>query len=158
VSTPTYSEPPQQRSGLVTALVAGAMIASWQPSSTCSCRWITADGPGQDAGAVQQRVDQPEGRELGNNGGAPEAHRYTEGRTGSGPRPGKRHGKTLSAQAKLESTAHTDALAKQIAQEGPTEADAGCPGKRDRRREAIRHRRQRQDRRCFHDVGGVKTT
>ena len=116
--TPTYTEPPQQRSGLTTALVAGAMIALL---ASVIYLFVQIDHLQTDVAKMKEQFT----NELSNQKDATTvttvAHQKRieelKEQLESARTQLNAEAKNLSAQAKLEATAHTDALAKQIASE-----------------------------------------
>jgi len=116
--TPTYSEPPQQRSGLTTALVAGAMIALL---AAVIYLFVQIDHLQTDVAKMKEQFT----NELSNQKDATTvttvAHQKRieelKEQLESARTQLNAEAKNLSAQAKLEATAHTDAIAKQLAAE-----------------------------------------
>ena len=118
MSTPTYSEPPQQRSGLVTALVAGAMIALL---AAVVYLFVQMDHLQTDLAKMREQFNNELTNQKDASSVTTAAHQKRidtlKEELEAARAQANATAKTLSAQAKLESTAHTDALAKQIAQE-----------------------------------------
>ena len=118
MSSPMYSEPPQQRSGLVTALVAGAMIALL---AAVVYLFVQIDHLQTDMAKMKESFS----NELSNQkdatsvtAAAQQKHIEDLKEQLEGARTSlKSEAKSMSAEAKLEATAHTDAIAKQIAEE-----------------------------------------
>lgn len=117
MSTPMYTEPPQ-RSGLATALVAGAMIALL---AAVVYLFVQMDHMQTDMAKMKETFS----NELSNQKDATSvtsaAHQKRidtlKEELETARTQLNSEAKNLSAQAKLEATAHADALAKQLAEE-----------------------------------------
>jgi len=113
-----YTEPPQQRSGLATALVAGAMIALL---AAVIYLFVQIDHLQTDMAKMKEQFS----NELSNQKDASTvttvAHQKRidtlKEELETARTQLNSEAKNLSAQAKLEATAHADALAKQLAEE-----------------------------------------
>jgi archaellum component FlaC len=118
VSTPLYTEPPQQRSGLMTALVAGAIIALL---AAVVYLFVQMDHLQTDMAKMKESFS----NELTNQKDASTvttaAHQKRietlKEELETARTQLNAEAKNLSAQAKVEATAHTDAIAKQLAEE-----------------------------------------
>ncbi|HUI55699.1 MAG TPA: hypothetical protein VLY04_12050 [Bryobacteraceae bacterium] len=114
--TPTYSDPP--RSGLVTALVAGAIIALL---AAVIYLFVQVDHMQTDMAKLQEKfmtelTNQKDASSV--NAAAQSKHiELLKQQLEDANKQNAAQAKNLSAQAKQEATAHTDALAKQIAAE-----------------------------------------
>jgi len=116
--TPTYTEPPQQRSGLTTALVAGAMIALL---AAVIYLFVQMDHLQTDVAKMKEQFTNELSSQKDATTVTTVAHQKRieelKEQLESARTQLNAEAKNLSAQAKLEATAHTDALAKQIASE-----------------------------------------
>ena len=118
MSTPLYTEPPQQRSGLMTALVAGAIIALL---AAVVYLFVQMDHLQTDMAKMKESFS----NELTNQKDASTvttaAHQKRietlKEELETARTQLNAEAKNLSAQAKVEATAHTDAIAKQLAEE-----------------------------------------
>ena len=117
MSSPMYSEPPQ-RSGLLTALVAGAMIALL---AAVIYLYVQVDHLQTDMAKMKESFS----NELTNQKDATSVTSAAQQKhiedlkeqLESSRTQLKSEAKSMSAEAKLEATAHTDAIAKQLADE-----------------------------------------
>jgi phage shock protein A len=117
VSSPIYSEP-QQRSGLTTALVAGAMIALL---AAVIYLFVQMDHLQTDMAKMKEQFANELTSAKDASSVATAAHQKRidtlKEELEAARTQMKDEAKTLSAQAKLEANAKTEALAKQIAEE-----------------------------------------
>ena len=117
MSSPIYSEP-QQRSGLTTALVAGAMIALL---AAVIYLFVQMDHLQTDMAKMKEQFANELTSAKDASSVATAAHQKRidtlKEELEAARTQMKDEAKTLSAQAKLESNAKTEALAKQIAEE-----------------------------------------
>jgi phage shock protein A len=117
VSSPIYSEP-QQRSGLTTALVAGAMIALL---AAVIYLFVQMDHLQTDMAKMKEQFANELTSAKDASSVATAAHQKRidtlKEELEASRTQMKDEAKTLSAQAKLEANAKTEALAKQIAEE-----------------------------------------
>jgi predicted nucleic acid-binding Zn-ribbon protein len=116
--TPTYSEPPQQRSGLMIALVAGAMIALL---AAVIYLFVQMDHLQTDMAKMKESFSTELTNQKDASSVATSAHQKRiealKEDLETARAQARADAKNLSAQAKVEATAHTDALAKQIQDE-----------------------------------------
>jgi chromosome segregation ATPase len=117
VSSPMYSEP-QQRSGLTVALVAGAMIALL---AAVVYLFVQMDHLQTDLAKMKEQFNAELSNEKDATSVAAAAHQKKieelNQQLSTTRSQLSAESKTLSAQAKLEATAHADAITKQIASE-----------------------------------------
>jgi len=113
-----YTEPPQQRSGLTTALVAGAMIALL---AAVVYLYIQMDHMQTDLAKVKEQFNTELTNEKDASSVAAAAHQKRidtlKEELEATRTQLSAENKNLSAQAKLEANAHADAITKQIASE-----------------------------------------
>ena len=118
MSTPTYSEPPQQRSGLSTALVIGAMIALL---AAVIYLYVQMDHLQTDVAKMKETFNSELTNQKDASTVTSSAHQKRietlKEELDTARTQLNAEAKNLSAQAKMEATAHTDALAKQIQEE-----------------------------------------
>jgi hypothetical protein len=116
--TPTYSEPPQQRSGLMIALVAGAMIALL---AAVIYLFVQMDHLQTDMAKMKESFSTELTNQKDATSVATAAHQKRietlKEELETERSQSRAEAKNLSAQAKVEATAHTDALAKQLQDE-----------------------------------------
>jgi len=116
--TPTYTEPPQQRSGLTTALVAGAMIALL---AAVIYLFVQMDHLQTDVAKMKEQFTNELSSQKDATTVTTVAHQKRieelKEQLESARTQLNAEAKNLSAQAKIEATAHTDAIAKQLAAE-----------------------------------------
>jgi hypothetical protein len=118
VSSPMYPEPQQQRSGLATALVAGLMIAL---AAAVIYLFVQIDHVQTDMAKMKETFSS----ELSNQKDATSVTSAAQQKhiedlkeqLESARTQMKTEARSMSAEAKMEATAHTDAIAKQIAAE-----------------------------------------
>jgi chromosome segregation ATPase len=113
-----YTEPPQQRSGLMTALVAGAMIALL---AAVIYLFVQMDHMQTDMAKMKEQFNTELTNEKDATSAAAAAHQKRidtlKEELEAARTQANAEAKNLSAQAKLEANAKTEALAKQIASE-----------------------------------------
>ena len=118
MSTSMYSEPPQQRSGLMTALVAGAMIALL---AAVIYLFVQLDHLQTDMAKMKESFNSELTNQKDASSVTTASHQKKietlKEELEAARNQAKADAKSLSAQAKLEATAHTDALAKQLEDE-----------------------------------------
>jgi acetolactate synthase small subunit len=109
--TPTYHEPPPERSGLLTALVAGALIALIAANIYL---YVQIDHMRGEIAAVRESLS----TELGNLRAASSVTSASQLKHLEAMKAdletARAQARTLSSQAKLEAQAHADQLARQI--------------------------------------------
>jgi predicted nucleic acid-binding Zn-ribbon protein len=118
VSSPIYSEPPQQRSGLATALVTGTMIALL---AAVVYLFVQMDHLQTDMAKMKESFSNELTSQKDATSVTSAAHQKRiedlKDQLEAARTQLKSEAKSMSAEAKLEATAHTDAIAKQIAAE-----------------------------------------
>ena len=118
MSSPMYSEPPQQRSGLMTALVAGAMIALL---AAVIYLFVQMDHMQTDMAKMKEQFNTELTNQKDATSVATAAHQKRietlKEELDAARAQANNEAKSLSAQAKVEATAHADAIAKQLESE-----------------------------------------
>ena len=115
--TPTYQPPEPQRSGLLTALVAGGLIALVAANIYLYVQVDhVRDGRGESSGEADHRTQQSAGRVTSVTRLAAR-HLETMKEELEAARTQARDQRTFSSQAKAEAQAHADQIAKQMQEE-----------------------------------------